>query len=183
MKKRMIWIFMLMAICMLFPLSGYCAETVHLYLKANGQDIRGESTVTSLGRENSIQCLYYEQCVTMSTDVRTGMASGRRSYTPILIRKRIDKSSPLLYRALVNNQKVDGYFRFFRPNPTGDGTTEQFYTVDFKNARIASIKQISPDIIKPTSATEPPVEEVTIVFQTITWTYTNGGITATDSFK
>ena len=33
------------------------AETVHLYLKANGADVKGESTQHSLGRENSIECV------------------------------------------------------------------------------------------------------------------------------
>ena len=37
------------------------AETVHLFLKANGTDIKGESTQTSLGRADSIECVYYEQ--------------------------------------------------------------------------------------------------------------------------
>lgn len=39
------------------------AETVHLYLKANGADINGESTQTSLGREGSIECLFFEDAV------------------------------------------------------------------------------------------------------------------------
>ncbi len=73
---------------------------------------------------------------------------------------------------------VDATFKFFRPNPTGDGTTEQFYTVAFKKGRIASIKQVVPDTIVPASSTEPPLEEVTFVFHTIGWTYTNGGVDA-----
>ena len=158
------------------------AEAVALYLKANGTDIKGESTQTSLGREGSIECIYYEQGVITAREAGSGIATGRRQYQPLLIRKRIDKSSPLLMKALCENQVIETQFKFFRPNPTGDGTTEQFYTVGFKKGRIASIKQVVPDAFVPASSNEPPLEEITFVFHTINWTYTNGGVTHEDTW-
>ncbi|MFO0651556.1 MAG: type VI secretion system tube protein TssD [Polyangiales bacterium] len=158
------------------------AETVHLYLKANGSDIQGQSTQTSLGRENSIECVYYEQAVQTAREAGSGMATGRRQYEPLLIRKRIDKSTPLIAKALVENAVIDADFKFFRPNPTGDGTTEQFYTVSLKQGRVSSQKQWSPDTIVPATSTEPPLEEVSFVFHTISWTHTNGGITHEDTW-
>jgi type VI secretion system secreted protein Hcp len=159
------------------------AETVHLYLKANGSDIQGESTQTSLGRENSIECLYFEDSVRTAREKGTGMATGRRTYNPIIIRKRIDKSSPLLAKALCNNEVIEGTFKFFRPSPSGDGTTQQFFTVEIAEGRINSIKRVSPDTIDPASAQEPPTEEVGFVFHTITWTYEDGGIVHTDNWR
>ena len=158
------------------------AETVHLYLKANGSEIKGDSTQTSLGREGSIECVYYEQAVKTAREAGSGMATGRRQYEPLLIRKRIDKSSPLLCKALVENQVIEAKFKFFRPNPTGDGTTEQFYTVAFKQGRISSQKQIVPDTMVPATSTDPALEEITFVFHTIAWTYTNGGVTHEDTW-
>lgn len=159
------------------------AETVHLYLKANGQDIKGESVQVSLARKDSIECTFVETSVKTAREAGSGMATGRRQYEPLRIRKRIDKSTPLLYKALVENQKIDGVFKFFRPNPTGDGTTEQFYTIEIKDGRIAGIKQWVPDTIVPATSTEPPLEEVSFVFHTIVWTFTNGGITHQDSWS
>jgi type VI secretion system secreted protein Hcp len=159
------------------------AETVHLFVKANGADIKGDSSQTSLGRADSIECLYFEHAVKTAREAGSGMASGRRQYEPLLIRKRIDKSSPLLAKAMVTNAKIDGKFLFFRPNPVGDGTTEQFYTIEIKDGRIASMKQIVPDTIVPATSTEPPLEEVTFVFSTISWTITNGGITHEDTWS
>jgi type VI secretion system secreted protein Hcp len=159
------------------------AETVHLYLKANGTDIAGESTQTSLGRENSIECVYYKQAVITAREAGSGMATGRRQYEPLMIRKRIDKSSPLLMKTLAENTAIEGTFKFFRPNPTGDGTTEQFYTVQIKQGRIASIAQFVQDVMVPATATDPPMEEVTFVFHTINWTYTNGGVTHEDTWN
>ena len=158
------------------------AETVHLYLKANGSDIQGQSSQTSLGRENSIECLYYESGVLTAREAGSGMATGRRQYTPLLIRTRIDQASPLIMKALCDNAKVEGIFKFFRPNPTGDGTTEQFYTVKIKNGRVATVKQISPDSFDPANSTSPEMEEVAFVFHTIEWSFTDGGVTHEDTW-
>jgi type VI secretion system secreted protein Hcp len=157
------------------------AETVHLYLKANGMDIQGESTQTTLGRENSIECLYFEHGIRTAREAASGLATGRRTYDPIRIVKRIDKSSVLLAKALVQNQLVEGVFKFFRSSPTGDGTTEQFYTIEFKQGRIASFEQITPETFEPETAASPELEEVTFVFRTIIWRYTSGGIEHQDS--
>jgi type VI secretion system secreted protein Hcp len=82
----------------------------------------------------------------------------------------------------VENQVIEATFKFFRPNPTGDGTTEQFYTVAFKQGRISSQKQIVPDTMVPATSTDPALEEITFVFHTIAWTYTNGGVTHEDTW-
>lgn len=158
------------------------AETVHLYLKANGTDIQGESTQTSLGRENSIECLYFEHAVKTVRDAASGLATGRRQYDPIRIVKRIDKSSVLLAKALVRNEVVEGVFKFFRPNPAGDGTTQQFYSISFKQGRIASFQQVTPETFDPESAAYPELEEVAFVFRSIKWEYTSGGITHEDTW-
>ena len=155
------------------------AESVHLYLKSNGTDIKGESTQTSMGRADSIECLYFEDSVRTAREKGSGQATGRRTYEPVRILKRIDKSSPLLAKALCNNEKVDGTFKFFRPNED-TGETEHFFTVEIEKGRIAGIKRVSPNVIDPAAAAEPPTEEVSFVFHTITWTYEDGGVTHQD---
>ncbi|GDY14349.1 hypothetical protein LBMAG53_32270 [Planctomycetota bacterium] len=159
------------------------SEAVHLFLKANGSDIQGDSSITSLGRENSIECVYFEHAVITAREAGSGMATGRRQYQPLLLRKRIDKASPLLAKALVENQVVEGVFKFFRPNPTGDGTTQHFYTVGFKQGRVASLRQYVPDTIIPASSQLPPLEEVSFVFHTISWRFEDGGIEHEDSWS
>ncbi|HRK23000.1 MAG TPA: type VI secretion system tube protein TssD [Fimbriimonadaceae bacterium] len=160
---------------------AFAAETVHLHLKSNGEDIQGDSTVTSLNRANTIQCLSFQDTVATVRAAGSGMATGRRTYEPIVFRKRIDKSSPLLAKSLVMNQVVEGQFRFYRPSPAGDGTTEHFFTIEFKEGRVSGIKRLSPSTIEPATANQPPTEEVSIVFNTITWRYLPTGATFTDS--
>jgi len=158
------------------------AETVHLYLKANGSDVQGESTQHSLGRENSIECLSFRDAVRTARETGSGHATGRRAYEPITITKRIDKSSPLLAKALTMNQVVEAEFKFFRPH-VEDGTTQQFFTVVIKQGRISHINRVSPDTFDPAAANRPPTEEVGFVFHTIRWVYTDGGIEHEDTWN
>ncbi len=159
-------------------LDAAAAEPVHLYLRANGVDIRGESTTESLGRKDSIECFHYEQNVITAREAGSGMATGRRQYEPILCRKPIDRASPALLRALVENQRVDAVFRFYRPSPRVPGMTEHFQAVAIGDARIASVRQIVPDSTQVTLSVQPAMEEVTFVFHTISWTHATGGTTS-----
>jgi type VI secretion system secreted protein Hcp len=159
------------------------AETVHLYLKANGTDIKGESTQTSQGRADSIEVIQYEHSVETAREAGSGMATGRRTYKPIKITKRIDKSTPLIAKALVENTVVDGIFKFFRPSPLGDGTTQQYYTVAFKQGRVSGLTQNLPNTFDPASSKQPPLETIEFVFHTISWTFTDGGVTHEDTWS
>jgi type VI secretion system secreted protein Hcp len=159
------------------------AESAALWLKSNGNDVKGESTVTSNGRADTIEVLAYEQGVTSAREAATGTVTGRRQYTPIKILKRIDKASPLLLKSLTRNEKIDGVLKFYRPNPVGDGTTEQFFTVEINEGNIASIREHMENTLTPSAGNSNcPLEELTFVFRTIKWTYTNGGVTHEDKW-
>jgi len=150
------------------------AQTVHLTLKANGALIKGDSKETSLGRQDTIMCTYYEHL--MAAPTSTGMSNrGRTQYGPFVIRKLIDKSSTSLIKAIMEGQTLEGTFRFYRPNPNGDGTIQQFYTVQFDGGHIDSIKQYVPDTTDPKTATLPPMEEVTISYAKIAFAFAESG--------
>jgi type VI secretion system secreted protein Hcp len=158
------------------------AQTVHLFLKANGKAVDGESTVASLGRAKSIECVWYEQAVATAREAGTNMVTGRRHYQPVKFLKRIDKSSPVLLQALTANQKIEAVFKFYRPNPAGDGTTQHFYTVALADGNVSAIRQYLPSTIDPATVGNPPLEQVEFVFRKITVTYEDGGVTHEDSW-
>jgi type VI secretion system secreted protein Hcp len=165
----------LLALCV----QACSADTIALYLKANGQDIKGDTT--RKGREGSIECLYYEQGAAAPRDLVTGLATGKRTYQPLVVRKRIDAASPVLWKAFRTNQVIDAVFRFYRPSPVTPVMPVQFYTVEIHGGRIVSMRDILPDALTPATASQPPLEEVTFAFKTITWTFTDGGITDMDT--
>lgn len=159
------------------------AETIHLYLKAAGQQICGESTQHSLERKDSIECLHLSHEVSTPREGTHGLASGRRVYAPLRIRKRIDKSSPLLFKALVENHNIEAEFKFFRASPDGNGQTEQFYTIGIRGARIERILQVSDDTLGPLQSAHAPIEDVSFVFHTISCTFMPNGVTHEDSWS
>ncbi len=155
------------------------ADPVYLFLKVNGVTVEGDSTETSLGRQNSIECLYYRQGVALPT-TSYGLTSGRRTYEPLVIRKRVDRSSPLLANALTGSRRVDGVFKFFRLSPSGDGTTEQYYTTEITQGRIVAITQFVTDVEDPGELPDQPFEEIAFMFNQIQWTWTISGVTSMD---
>ncbi len=159
------------------------AQTVHLKLEIDGNLIEGESTVTSMEREGSIECLSFGYEVTTPRNA-SGALTGRRQHGPIRIHKRIDKSTPLLIKALCKNEPVTlGEFRFFRPDASGSGAEEHFYTILMEKGYVASVLQLSEDVIMAGDQAPPMMEEVSFVFRDITWTYEIGGVTHKDSWS
>ena len=144
------------------------AEFVHLELYANDERIEGESTQTSLGREGTIECFNLDHRIRSAIDPVTGRAAGRRVYEEFKVHKRLDSSTPLIIRALCNNEEVRGIFRFYRPHRDGDGTTEHFFTIEISEARLSSYRLLSPDA-RDRDNNDPPMEEVGFIFHNIRW--------------
>jgi len=158
------------------------AQTVHLKLQIDGNDIEGESTVSSLEREDTIECLSFDYMLTVPYDA-TGRFTGRRRHEPVVFHKRVDKSTPLLLKALCRNEPVNSAeFMFFRPSPGGSGAEERFFTVRLEHGYITSVKQVSEHAIIGGEADPPMMEKVEFVFKTITWTYESTGGTHRDSW-
>lgn len=159
------------------------AQTVHLKLQIDGNDIIGESSVSSLDRADTIECSSFLYRIKSPRNAG-GKQTGRRQHKPIKITKRVDQTTPLLLKALCNNEIVDqAEFNFYRPNPNGTGHEEHFFTVLLENAYITSVTQQSEDEIMGGDTAPPMLEEVEFVFQEITWTYESNGASHHDGFR
>jgi type VI secretion system secreted protein Hcp len=160
--------------CLFLTFVASAGETAHLTLTMNNEVIQGESDITTLGRSNTIQCLALE-----SEIFRPGAPATPAVHRPIKLVKRVDKATPKLAEALGQNHTGSGTFRFFRPNPSGDGTTQQFFTVTLAGARVKSHRILLPNTIVPETSVQPLLEEVTLSYTSITIRYENGGIETT----
>lgn len=148
------------------------AENPHLTLTINGSKVQGEST--QFPKDGAIELSSVSFGLTSPTDPQTGAATGRRTYSPILITKRVDKCSPLLMKALCMNEKVKGVIKFYRPPVDGKKASEHFYTVEFDEGRVESVSQIGSAMI--------PTETVSFQFRMITCTFEKGGVTHSDDW-
>ena len=156
---------------------------LNAYLKLTGKtqgEIKG--SVTQSGREDSIMVIGFNHEVVSPRDAASGLPTGKRQHKPITITKEIDKASPLLMNVLVNNETVTKWeLRFWQPSPTGQEV--QHYTVDLENASIASIRAEMLNNKYPENTQHKEREHISFCYQKITWTWMDGGITASDDWE
>jgi type VI secretion system secreted protein Hcp len=156
------------------------AQSAYLTLSGQKQgSIQG--SVTQAGREGTILVHSFDCAITIPRDPASGLPTGKRQHSPIVILKEIDKSSPRLWEALVTNEILNTWIlRFYSPTPTG--TVTQSYTITLTNATIASIDESMADNAIPDNLNLPMREQVSFTYQKIQWTWTDGAITAQDDW-
>ncbi len=151
--------------------------------KIKGQtqgDIKG--SVTQKGREGWIECYAFDHKVHSPRDPASGLPTGKRVHSPVRVVKPLDKSSPLLMKALVENENLpEVELQFFTPSAAG--AESNYYKIVLTNANISEIKPYmllnrNPDYMK-----YPEMEEVSFTYQKIEWVFVKGGITANDDWE
>ena len=156
---------------------------LNAYLKMKGQksgEIKG--SITQKGREGKIAVIAVSHDIVSPRDAASGLPTGKRMHKPFVITKELDKSTPLLYNILVNNENVPEWeLQFWQPSQTG--AEKQHFTVKLLNANIASIafrlaNNKHPDLMKFAE-----YEEIAFTYQKIEWTWMDGGITAMDDWE
>jgi type VI secretion system secreted protein Hcp len=156
---------------------------LNAYLTLKGQK-QGAITgsVIQKGREGSILVHAFSHDILSPRDPASGLPTGKRQHKALYILKEIDKSTPLLRNALVNNENlVEWELKFWAPTPTG--VERQIYTITLTNANIASVSESMLDNEDPAKASLPLREEISFTYQKIQWTWTEGGITAIDDWE
>ena len=156
---------------------------LYSYLKLKGQkqgNIKGG--VTQKGREGKILVMAFSHEIHSPRDPASGLPTGKRIHQPFVITKEIDKSSPLLYSALVNNETLTGWeLQCFAAKSAGLEVNN--YTVTLTNASIAAINSIMLNNKVPENTKMPMMEEVSFTYQKIQWTWVDGGIIAEDNWE
>ena len=156
---------------------------LNAYLNLKGQktgDIKG--SVTQKGREGKIMVIAVSHEIVSPRDPASGLPTGKRMHKPMVITKELDKSTPLLYNVLVNNENITEWqLQFWQPSATG--AEKQHFTIKLTNANIASIAMRLPNNKHPDLMKFETYEEIAFTYQKIEWTWMDGGITAMDDWE
>jgi len=108
--------------------------------------------------------LHFTYEVQSPRDRTTGMATGKRQHSPIVITKAWGSATPQLFQALINNEILRTVFvEFVRTNPSGE--EEIYHIVKLTNAMISHIRQYTGSLDDEHSACD--LEDVTLMFQRI----------------
>lgn len=138
-------------------------------------------SVIQKGREGTIMVFAASHSIVSPRDPVSGRPTGKRMHKPFVITKEIDRSSPLLYSILCNNENISSLeIQFYTPSPTG--VERQHYTVQLTNANISDIELRMPNTKNPHTAKLPAREEISFTYQKISWTWTEGNISADDDW-
>lgn len=161
---------------------------LNAYLTLTGQrqgEIKG--SVTQKGREGRIMIIAVSHEIVSPRDAASGLPTGKRMHKPLILTKELDKSSPLLYSALCTNENITKFeLQFWTPQlkaATGVGAEVQHYKVELKNANIANINFRMANNKHPDLMKFAEYEEIAFTYEEITWTWSDGGITANDSWE
>lgn len=144
-------------------------------------------SITQKGRENSIGVIAVSHQIVSPRDPQSGLPTGQRQHKAWVFTKELDKSTPILYGILCNNENISSAtFKFWAPQlkaGSGVGSEVQHFTVKLTNANIASIDFRQPNIRHPDLAKFAEYEEVALTYQKIEWTWNDGGIMAMDDWE
>ena len=158
--------------------SSFAALNAYLWLKGEAQgDIRGG--VTQQGREGSIMVIAYSHIISSPRNPITCQPSGKRNHLPLSITKEIDISTPLLFTAFANGERMTDFTLEFW-QPTSTGAEEQHYTISLEDAYITGIHQEMLNNKYPENMQHKEREHISFSYSQVTRTWVDGGITGYD---
>jgi type VI secretion system secreted protein Hcp len=133
----------------------------------NPDSVAGTMTATGQkqGALSPITLTGYSHEIVSPRDPSSGLPTGKRQHKPLTITKEIDKATPLLLRALTTNENLTSVLLSLTKNGT------QIATVTLTNANIAGY------------VAHGLTETWSFTYQKITWTWVDGGITASDDWE
>ena len=148
---------------------------------SDAQGIKGDNTVAV--RVDSSEVIEVHHEVRKPTDAQMGRATGARVHGPLRILKRIDKATPLLFKALTQNQRLPKLeLKWYRPDPTGSGEIQHFYTVTIQDAMCSRIEAWLPNTMAEGESHYTPMEWVEFNYRVINWRWEDGGIEHEDAW-
>lgn len=149
------------------------ANTIWLTLNGQSQGLisAGCSAVDSIG--NKAQLVHCDQIMVMaiSHGIHREQNVNHQSMTMV---KPVDKASPLLGKAINDNEELTCEFSFYRTNRMG--FNELYYTVKLTNARISSIHLSVPHTIDDSAG--QPEESIELCYESISWDHHIAGTSA-----
>jgi type VI secretion system secreted protein Hcp len=141
---------------------GGLSNTTDASMSITGQK---QGTFNGDGRQGKIDVIAVSHEIVSPRDAASGLPTGKRQHKPFVITKELDKSTPLLYNALVTNENLTKVeLTFFRGS-------NGYMKVTLTNASISDDKRVGE------------YEEIAFTYQKIEWTWVDGGITAQDDWE
>ena len=126
-----------------------------------------QGPITGDGPGGTIVLAEASHAIVSPRDAASGLPTGKRQHKPFVISKPLDKSTPLLMKALVNNENLSAVTFSFRRG----GSATPYMTVKLTDASVSSNEQTGE------------IEIIQLTYRKIEWTWVDGGVTAQDDWE
>jgi type VI secretion system secreted protein Hcp len=152
----------------------------YMWLKdETGAAIKGSVDVS--GREGSVEVLEFHHEVRIPTDPDTGCLTGTRKHESLTIVKAFDAASPYLYKAVCEGQTFKSVeLKWYQIDETG--TETEYFNHKLEGVKICSVKPVMYNVKDPAKERLVHLEEVSMRYKKIVWTYLEGNLQASDSW-
>jgi type VI secretion system secreted protein Hcp len=151
------------------------AMNAYVSLRANGTELQCESSNPAFEHHAEVFAVATNLILPLSSG---GQATGARQHSPIRLTKALDRCTPLLAQALVQNQDVEAVIKFVRQDENGQ--VVHYFTIRTRQGRIAGQSLVLPDTADPSTSNLPALEHLSLTFRSITWTHVIDGIEVED---
>jgi type VI secretion system secreted protein Hcp len=145
-----------------------------------GAEVKGSVEVG--GREGSIEVIAFDHEVRIPTDPDTGSLTGTRKHEAIKLVKAYDASSPYLYKAVCEGQTFSEVeLKWYRIDDAG--AEVEYFNHKLEGVKVSSVKPIMYNVKDPSKERYVHLEEIQMRYTKITWTYVDGNLQYSDSWK
>jgi type VI secretion system secreted protein Hcp len=153
----------------------------YLWMKdETGAEVKGSVEVA--GREGSVEVLEFHHEVRIPTDPDSGKLTGTRKHESLTFVKAFDASSPYLYKAVCEGQTFQSVeIKWFRIDETGSEV--EYFNHKLEDVKVCSVKPIMHNVKHKDYERFVHMEEVSMRYAKIVWTYLDGNLQASDSWK
>ena len=153
----------------------------YMSIQGQSQGLISQGAGEQSGHEDEVLCQAFEHVVSVPMDSQSGTATGKRVHRAMVITKAVDRATPMLYNAMVNNERLTKVtIKHYRIDPTG--VEQNHFTVELENAIVSSIRASAPNYLDPAKEQFTYTEEVSFAYQRITWTWVVGGVMSMDEW-
>jgi type VI secretion system secreted protein Hcp len=153
-----------------------------------GNITAGASTEDSVGNiyqeghEDEILIQAFTHEVTVPTDVQSGQPTGQRVHKALVVTKVFDKSSPLLYQALTQAERLTNCtLKWFRTSAAGQ--QEHYFTITLEDAIVTKIHAYMPNCQDEKNKQFTHLEDVSFSYRKISWKHDVASTEASDDWR
>jgi len=138
------------------------------------------TVTTASGDEDRMEIYAFSHEVASPRDAASGLPTGKRQHKPFTVIKPVDKSTPLIFNLLTNNENITSWeLKCWKLGRAGK-RPHLYKTVKLSAPAVVGVVSESP---YETGANGIEVEKVDFVYDTIAWTFHDSGITIEDRWQ